>query len=858
MTAYPSALEPDSIFAKDFKVVRGLRLGGMGAVYIVTQLSTGKQRALKLLASQLVNNAEMRERFVREARAAAQIESDHVVEIVTAGVDDDTGTPFIAMELLRGEELADAVDRRGAFSLGEVREVLAQIGHALEQAHAQRIVHRDLKPENIFLARPKRRGATFTAKLLDFGVAKFLALGASELGTTPVGSPLFMAPEQTDSFGNICPGTDVWALGLLAFYLLTGRSYWLGAEKASVPVLLREVCLDPLVRASARARELGVGDLIPEGFDDWFDRCVVREVDDRYAEAGEAVRAFLAAVPDAAPPSRFPEPLSQPPSADFEDVYGAASEEDGKPALELSNDVDSAPPPADPPGGLWFEPTPDLPSDAEPASGGSMWLDPPAESAAEPATAGDGGFWSLAEPVSAPETEPSATDGAPPPSDASPPQSLWFSEASAEPAGDGASGGGSSLWGESPAEAAGDGASPPSAAASLWGESPAEIAPEPPVAEPAPAGDRLTPAGIAQEVASPPPAAPRWRRVVSDRRARFVAVGVVAGALVGGLVGLRTRAPKISLPQHASSAEVAPPPIPAEPAPPSPCPPGSVLVSASSIDAFCLDRTEVSVRAYERCVAAAVCDELGDEVDYPPTSPKLARAYRQLCNADPKRALYPVNCIDWWGASTYCHFRGGRLPSEAELEAASRMLPEAPKDEKKPTANRCGDECLDWGLHFGIFVDTDSKEWDGWMGTSPVGWFAHGTKAPFADLDGNVAEWTVTRAGGVADDHDAPRVVVGASFMALPRVKGTSRAEVTPEARSYAIGLRCVYAPTSLLDAEDAGAHADEPPTDLEGAERAGEPEPSERPREDAGHREAEPVPSASAPPPSEPDDEPH
>jgi serine/threonine protein kinase len=285
-------LTPGTVFARDFRVVRPLREGGMGAVYVAEQISTGRRRALKLMSPDLVGNPEVRERFVREAKVAANIESDHVVETVTAGVDEATGAPYLVMELLRGEELADAAERTGPLPLEDLKEIFTQIGHALEQAHAQGIVHRDLKPENVFLAISKRRDVAFTAKVLDFGIAKLVADGIQKTGTQPLGSPLFMAPEQTDRKGRVCPATDVWALGLMAFFLLTGKSYWLEADGGSLAGLLREICVDPLVSASDRAVELGVGDKLPSGFDAWFSRCVVRDVDARFQEAGAAVHAF--------------------------------------------------------------------------------------------------------------------------------------------------------------------------------------------------------------------------------------------------------------------------------------------------------------------------------------------------------------------------------------------------------------------------------------------------------------------------------------------------------------------------------------------------------------------------------------
>jgi formylglycine-generating enzyme required for sulfatase activity/tRNA A-37 threonylcarbamoyl transferase component Bud32 len=267
----------------------------MGAVYVVDQLSTGKQRALKVMASEFAASPAARERFVLEARAGSRIESDHIVEVVTAGIDADTNTPYLVMELLRGEELADAMLRIGPLPLGDVAEVLTQIGHGLAQAHAQGIVHRDLKPENIFLAASRRRDALFTAKILDFGIAK-LAADTARTGTQPLGTPLFMAPEQTDRMGKIAPSTDVWAIGLLAFRMLSGREFWREAD-GSLAGLIKEICIDPIPAATERAREMGVDKYIPPGFDAWFALCVNQNQDARFQEAGAAVQAFTEIVP---------------------------------------------------------------------------------------------------------------------------------------------------------------------------------------------------------------------------------------------------------------------------------------------------------------------------------------------------------------------------------------------------------------------------------------------------------------------------------------------------------------------------------------------------------------------------------
>ncbi len=285
----------DTIIGGEFRILRPLRSGGMGSVYVAMQQSTGKARAVKLLAPSLAQHPDARERFVREAHAAGAIESEHVVEIVSAGIDMDTDTPYIAMELLQGEDLGDRVARLGRLPFEEVVEILSQVGHALELAHAQQIIHRDLKPENIFIAKPRRLGTDpFCAKLLDFGVAKFLLDASPDAGTQPVGSPAYMAPEQTDAFGNLSPCADVWSIGLVAFFALTGESYWMSGFDASVPAILREVCFEPLDAASTRIERLGLNVKLPAGFDDWFSKCVERDPAMRYPEAGEAIRALRA------------------------------------------------------------------------------------------------------------------------------------------------------------------------------------------------------------------------------------------------------------------------------------------------------------------------------------------------------------------------------------------------------------------------------------------------------------------------------------------------------------------------------------------------------------------------------------
>ena len=288
-----ASFAPGTVFAGEFRIVQPLSAGGMGQVFVAEQLGTGKRRALKVMLPELVRDERLRARFEQEARVGSRIDSDHVVEVVDAGVDKASGMPWLAMELLEGEDLAHWRPRQPMISASDARRILEEMCHAVGAAHRAGIVHRDLKPENLFVAKSKRVGSTFTLKVLDFGIAK-LVEEARGSRTAAVGTPMWMSPEQTESQAQVAPSCDVWAIGLIAFWLFTGRSYWRGGNSTepSIATLLREVVLDPLVPASQRAAELGVANLLPHGFDAWFARSVERNPALRYQNAQQAFAAI--------------------------------------------------------------------------------------------------------------------------------------------------------------------------------------------------------------------------------------------------------------------------------------------------------------------------------------------------------------------------------------------------------------------------------------------------------------------------------------------------------------------------------------------------------------------------------------
>ncbi|MCA9621692.1 MAG: serine/threonine protein kinase [Myxococcales bacterium] len=291
----PLSLATGTVLGGDFRLLRPLGAGGMGVVYVAEQLSTGKRRALKVMHPHILSDERSRARFAQEARVGALIQSQHVVEVVGAGIDEATGAPWIAMELLEGKDLADYARSRAVFNPHELHELLRQLCHALGAAHDAGVIHRDVKPENIFVARGQSATARTFIKVLDFGIAK-VAAQAKTTATARLGSPAWMAPEQTDPRAKLGPAADVWAIGLVSFWLLTGRMYWRTAAdpEVSMHALMKEVLFSPIVSGSRRARELGVGRRWPAALDGWLACCLDRDPEARLASAHEVLDGFVA------------------------------------------------------------------------------------------------------------------------------------------------------------------------------------------------------------------------------------------------------------------------------------------------------------------------------------------------------------------------------------------------------------------------------------------------------------------------------------------------------------------------------------------------------------------------------------
>jgi serine/threonine protein kinase len=213
----PSAA-PSSV--GQYRIERTIGGGGFGIVYAAKHDVLGKPVAIKMLRPELVANVQQSQRFLREARIAAALQHENIVDITDFGTDEKSGAPYLVMELLRGRTLK-SLCALGALPWTRAVNILLQLARALVCAHADGVLHRDLKPHNIMLEATS--GRVDLVKLCDFGVSRLLAGGDRITNTgTFVGSPAYMAPEQIHGDAQDAR-TDIYAFGVTAFEMLAGH-----------------------------------------------------------------------------------------------------------------------------------------------------------------------------------------------------------------------------------------------------------------------------------------------------------------------------------------------------------------------------------------------------------------------------------------------------------------------------------------------------------------------------------------------------------------------------------------------------------------------------------------------------------
>lgn len=295
------------VLADKYLLIDRLGVGGFGSIWRAEHQVLKSHVAVKLIDPEMARKEGAVERFLREAQATAALRSPHVVQVLDYGLDrrkepddpegEEVEQPFIVMELLDGENLAERIERIGALAPLEVVRVVTHIARAIGRAHELGIVHRDLKPENIFLV---NNGDDEIAKVLDFGVAKFASPLDLNLDTytqtgSLVGTPYYMSPEQAQGNKTVDHRSDLWALGVIAFEMMLGKRPF---DSDALGDLVLRICVRDLPVPS----DFGP---VPAGFDGWFAKAAAREPSDRFQSARELALALIDLIESADGDVRF-------------------------------------------------------------------------------------------------------------------------------------------------------------------------------------------------------------------------------------------------------------------------------------------------------------------------------------------------------------------------------------------------------------------------------------------------------------------------------------------------------------------------------------------------------------------------
>ncbi len=286
MTPLVSApVREGDVLAGKYRVERVLGAGGMGVVVAARHIELDQLVAIKFVKDEALASEDAVERFLREARAAVKLKSEHVARVLDVGKL-DSGAPYMVMEFLEGNDLGKILAQNGPLSCDTAADWILQACEAVAEAHGAGIVHRDLKPENLFLARTV--GGSQKIKVLDFGVSKAVGGSSGELsGLTRtramLGSPLYMAPEQMRSSRDVDVRVDVWALGVVLFQLITQRFPF---EAETMPELCLKVVTEQPLKASAIRAD------VPAGICAVISQCLEKDPKKRFANAAELASAL--------------------------------------------------------------------------------------------------------------------------------------------------------------------------------------------------------------------------------------------------------------------------------------------------------------------------------------------------------------------------------------------------------------------------------------------------------------------------------------------------------------------------------------------------------------------------------------
>jgi serine/threonine protein kinase len=287
LTQPQPAIGAGTVLAGKYRVERQIGQGGMGTVVVARHLELDELVAIKFLRPETVSNPEAVLRFAQEARASAKIQSEHVARTLDVGKLEN-GAPYMVMEYLRGTDLGARLCQSGPLPIEEAVDFTLQACHALADAHAIGIIHRDIKPSNLFVMR--KTDGKESIKVLDFGISKITgkAKPCSSMGVTHtqslMGSPFYMSPEEMASPRNVGPSTDIWALGVTFYELVTGR---LPFDGDSITELCSRVLTQPVPSLTAWLAQ------VPDGLQAVVERCLEKDPAKRYANVAELAAALM-------------------------------------------------------------------------------------------------------------------------------------------------------------------------------------------------------------------------------------------------------------------------------------------------------------------------------------------------------------------------------------------------------------------------------------------------------------------------------------------------------------------------------------------------------------------------------------